>query len=475
MASYTIPGYKIIRLLGEGGYGVVYEVVNEKGTRFAAKVTKFEDTMLAEVDLMMRIDHPHIVHGVDVVTDKDTVYLIEELGDVITDKLESLAETDKIRIIFELGSALQFLQENNLAHCDLTLSNILLINGRAQLADLGIVVYTHVQHKLCEKELYRAPEYVIDVVGKGGRMFMFNQLKPEIKERVGAENLTKRNIYQAEIWSFGIMCLEILYNIPGMPYGSSNVYWHRLLASENPKQYIIERIGYPNNRNLFDLIMDKLIQFDLNKRLKTFREFISDDLFTRNGHICCPLPMGDIPNSYKQKNIIPEEERELFTKVNYDIMTVCANMALENIIAFLSLDLFRHKWVYYAVPHNENEIYLFGAACIYLANKVINQPDIINSLSVINSELSSRGITSKKIIAFSYRIFTDENGILGKKTMYDYATSVELLIKATDNIMETVYHESDTEEYAIYILSLETAKDANKKTLKNSVTFSYVF
>jgi hypothetical protein len=59
----------------------------------------------------------------------------------------------------------------------------------------------------CEREMYRSPEYIVDVISDENWFETMKYNMKYIKKCVGKENIARRNIFQAEIWTFGIICV----------------------------------------------------------------------------------------------------------------------------------------------------------------------------------------------------------------------------------------------------------------------------
>jgi hypothetical protein len=245
-----------------------------------------------------------------------------------------------------------------------------------------------------------------------------------------------------------------------------------MIREENAHKYIIEKMGYPDDVDLFDLVMSKLLQVDRQDRLDTFQEFISNKLFKENGFECSPLPMSDISDFRKENTTISMEDRELFSDTNNDMMWLCSRLNLDNIVVFLALDLFRHKWQYYSRLSGKHGPHIFGASCVYLANKIVGHWDDIITPLLMDEYSFYRKIKSDDIVNLSYRIFKDEGGIIGKKTLYDYATSLGMLGKAIFHILDNQYYDYNTKEYACFIIDLETKDESNKRKTKNLKKFN---
>lgn len=154
-----IGSYKLIRRLGQGGMGTVYEVVHEKlGTHYALKVFTLENgpvdllrkKFLAEGKILARLSHPNLVHVFDLGVDGPTgkVYFVMDLiGGGRGESLRSLADVapgsvDEEQILSwfsELCEALSYVHAQGVVHRDIKLNNILLSDdGHVVLSDFGI-------------------------------------------------------------------------------------------------------------------------------------------------------------------------------------------------------------------------------------------------------------------------------------------------------------------------------------------------
>lgn len=160
MLNQRIGNYRVIRLLGEGGMGVVYEAVRDDiGARAAVKVlrpeyarntdmaTRFFNearaaNMIQHAGIVRVFDYGHLPTG--------EAYLAMELleGESLRGRLERetrLSETDTIRLGRQIASVLVSAHQKQIIHRDLKPENIMLIpdaetpgGERAKLLDFGI-------------------------------------------------------------------------------------------------------------------------------------------------------------------------------------------------------------------------------------------------------------------------------------------------------------------------------------------------
>ncbi|CAH1118877.1 unnamed protein product [Phaedon cochleariae] len=186
-------GYKIIKKLGEGSYAPVYfteyTIKNEtaRGKSTGEKETvlklacKIIDTKRApkdyvkkflprELDVMTRMNHPHIVHIQSIFQRKSRYFIFMRMEH--TDLLDCILENGPIsegraRLWFrQLVLAVQYLHEMGVAHRDLKCENCLIsFNNNLKLADFSFARYVIDGHgkKLtsstyCGSLNYAAPE-----------------------------------------------------------------------------------------------------------------------------------------------------------------------------------------------------------------------------------------------------------------------------------------------------------------------------
>ncbi len=479
IGSY-IGSYKVSKKLGSGAYGSVYKVFKDK-LNYAAKEIKVENLhSLIEIDLTMRIRNPHIVRGIDLVTKKNKVtnnieyiYLIQELADSDLStylKNNKISLIDKIRLMFEIGSALQFLYDKGILHCDIKSINILILDGRAILADMGISVYMSERVDICETVFNRAPEFL--------RIEYTKELKDYRNKYEDIKSM--RTYMHGEIWSYGMICLELLYNksnvfsyFPEQKFDMDNFLnrLNKFSIAKDKTKFILDNLGeLPDDEiPLLNLILSKLLVFDLRERAHSFTEFIQDDMFYKHNMILNPNT-GDL--TYLESSNVVESSYKNYSIVNAWIMDVLYELKQSNRVSFLTLTLIRDLWNKYVKKLSEAQ--LFGSACLFLASMVLNSPNNM----IIEDELewySDNTFTSKELVEYAMKLFINENGMISRTTLYDYLSSLEMLKQAILYIKDERFAKMDSKDIADEIILNETVEEANNRKLKNSGMFEKIY
>lgn len=164
MPPSSIGPYRIVRQLGEGGMGVVYEAVNEAiERRVAIKVLHREyaqdpataSRFFDEARAVNRIEHPSLVQISDYGQTPDGMaYLVMEFlrGESLGQRLDRtraagkrLAPGEVARIAWQTADALRAAHEKNVVHRDLKPDNLMLVRDpiapggeRVKVLDFGI-------------------------------------------------------------------------------------------------------------------------------------------------------------------------------------------------------------------------------------------------------------------------------------------------------------------------------------------------
>ena len=158
-APRTLPEcigrYRVERLLGEGGFGVVYLAQDcELSRSVAIKVphahlldrAEVEAAYLAEAQAVASLDHPHIVPVYDVGhTDHFPCFVVSKYIDGIdlAKRLEQsrLPLKTAVELVATVADALQHAHQQGLVHRDIKPGNLLLDHqGTVHVADFGLVL-----------------------------------------------------------------------------------------------------------------------------------------------------------------------------------------------------------------------------------------------------------------------------------------------------------------------------------------------
>jgi serine/threonine-protein kinase len=155
-AGARLGKYQIVRLLGAGGMGAVYEALHtEIGKRVALKtlspavaaIPGARQRFLREAQLTSRLRHPHVVDLTDMGSEGRTAYLVMELlaGEDLAHRFERtgpMGPRDLVDLMLPVCSALSTAHGAGIVHRDLKPQNIFLADGprgvEPKVLDFGI-------------------------------------------------------------------------------------------------------------------------------------------------------------------------------------------------------------------------------------------------------------------------------------------------------------------------------------------------
>ena len=154
-----LDNYDVIKQLGKGGYGKVYEVKNKKSGEIRAckhlsklsikNLEKFE----REINILINSDHPNIVKIYEIYESQRSLYIVMEeckggeVFDRIIDHIQSknmYSEKDAAEMLLQVMSAVEYCHNNGICHRDLKPENLLYLragsekNNPIRVIDFGL-------------------------------------------------------------------------------------------------------------------------------------------------------------------------------------------------------------------------------------------------------------------------------------------------------------------------------------------------
>lgn len=230
------------RVIGEGGFGIVYSGILDDGTKVAVKVLKRDDRQgsrefLAEVEMLSRLHHRNLVRLIGICTEAHSRCLVYELvpnGSVdshlhgVDKEASPLDWCARMKIALGAARGLAYLHEDSsprVIHRDYKSSNILLEHDfTAKVSDFG----------LARTALDERSKHISTHV-----MGTFGYLAPEYA-------MTGHLLVKSDVYSYGVVLLELLTGRKpvdlSQPPGQENlVAWARpLLTTKEGLETIID-------------------------------------------------------------------------------------------------------------------------------------------------------------------------------------------------------------------------------------------
>jgi tripartite ATP-independent transporter DctP family solute receptor len=171
----VVGRFELVREIGRGGFGVVYEArdrelrraVAFKSVRVGGALDARQKRLLYEAEAAARLAHPNIVTLYDVGHCDDGPYLVLELlhGVTLGERLKNgaLPSSDAMRIALEVARGLAHAHANGVVHRDLTPGNVFLCSdGQVKILDFGMA-HAFGRRKVDGGTLaYMAPEQIAD-------------------------------------------------------------------------------------------------------------------------------------------------------------------------------------------------------------------------------------------------------------------------------------------------------------------------
>ncbi|EDM28950.1 serine/threonine protein kinase [Lentisphaera araneosa HTCC2155] len=286
--GYLMKDWEVVRLLGQGSMGEVYEVSNSSGKRGAMKVVhqdcmSEEETQYLqdEAQILLKLRHKNIVKVHEAGFDGLQYFFVQELvlgrntGSTLK-KYGAFKQLEAFRICRDVASAMQYLwEEAKIIHRDIKPDNIMLSReGVVKLMDLGVGM---------TQEQAQTQGY-----GAGTPYYM----SPEMIQKPALCD------FRTDIYSLGISLVEMLSGSKPYMAADRNTVFDKILSedvklsalpcSDEGKRAIAKLIHRNYKKRpaswaecvaMFDLILEKGVQGNAKKEVQYIYDLGQDKAF----------------------------------------------------------------------------------------------------------------------------------------------------------------------------------------------------
>jgi|SRR5579884_961077 hypothetical protein len=252
-----VPGYKVIRKLGEGGMATVYLALQESLDReVALKVmspvlaanASFCEQFMKEGRIAAKLTHPHLMTVHDIGCENGIYYLASEYlpAGTLRDRIDRITPAEALEVARDIAAGLAYAHDKGFVHRDVKPGNIMFrANGTAVLADFGIAkAMTSVSAATMAGNAIGTPDY----------------MSPE---QAQASRIDGRS----DLYSLGAVLYECLAG--RKPYQANDPYAVALMHVTEPVPKLPERVA------VLQPLIDGLMAKDPNQRFATGEAFIA--------------------------------------------------------------------------------------------------------------------------------------------------------------------------------------------------------
>lgn len=279
-----IPGYRILKPLGQGGMASVYLAVQESLDReVALKVmapslasdASFCDRFIKEGRITAKLSHPNLVTVYDIGSHGNTYYLAAEFipGGTLRDRMnDGISVADALDVACDVAQGLDFAHAKNFVHRDVKPGNILFkADGTAVLADFGIA---------------KAIDSNTKATLAGSSIGTPHYMSPE---QARAEQVDGRS----DLYALGVVLFEMLAG--DVPYNATDPFTVALMHVTQPVPTLPPQVAW------LQPLIDGLMAKEPKDRFATGADFIA----------ACQALLGSAPEGQAVRDLQTRQTRRV--------------------------------------------------------------------------------------------------------------------------------------------------------------------
>ncbi len=253
--SSQIPGYQVVRKIGNGGMSSVYLAIQFSiGREVALKVLSpelrddlsFAERFYREANIVGALSHPNVISIYDIGKHNQHYFMAMDYlpGPSCSDLVKDgqLSAVKSVHIVKDIAQALAYVHEQGYIHCDIKPDNVLFRHdGTAVLTDFGIA--RELKNKSASNMISGTPHY----------------MSPE---QAQGKSLSE----SSDIYSLGVLFYELLTGKP--PYTGTD-------AIDVAMKHVSDQVPtLPMEYRQLQPLINKMMHKRLNARFNDANEFI---------------------------------------------------------------------------------------------------------------------------------------------------------------------------------------------------------